>query len=454
VKSRFDIRGIGSNRDMRRAVLALVWPVVLQNFFWTLMFFADTAMVGRLGETSLSAVGIAGPLLWSISVVIMAVAVGTTATVARAIGEGDKAKAQANAATGMLLALLGGVVVTAVALVYAEPLVSFFLDEPAVAIVGAFYFRTVISTVVFSFLAMIAASVLRASGDTRTPMIVSVVSNILNFAGNYVLIFGKLGFPRFGVLGAGYATALARFVEGGVLLLYLSSGRSAVRVHLRSFALVSKESFKRVLRVALPAAAEPLGVHTGFLAFMKIVALLGTTAYAAHRVAIAIESLGFMAADAFAIVTATIVGQSLGAKKKDLAGMGTKEAIKVGLLIMGAVGLVFLTVPGLLARIVTDKPDLIRLAIVCLMIGAAEQPLMAIAGVFRGVFQGAGDTKIPAIVGSISVWAIRVPVAYLLAVVLRMGLAGIWVTTALDWGFRTLVFLCIYRRGKWKDREV
>lgn len=439
---------------MRRAVLALVWPVVLQNFFWTLMFFADTAMVGRLGEVGLSAVGIAGPLLWSISVVIMAVAVGTTATVARAIGEGDRTKAQANAATGLLLALLGGIVVTVVAIIYAESLVSFFLDEPAVAIKGAFYFRTVITTIVFSFLGMIAASALRASGDTRTPMIVSVISNILNIAGNYVLIFGKLGFPSFGVLGAGFATALARFFEGAVLLIYLSSARSAVRVRLRSFALVSKETFKRVLKVALPAAAEPLGVHTGFLAFMKIVAYLGTTAYAAHRVAIAVESLGFMAADAFAIVTATIVGQSLGAKKKDLAGMGVREAVKVGLLIMGAAGLLFLTVPGLLARIVTDKPDLISLAVICLMIGAAEQPLMAIAGVFRGVFQGAGDTKIPAIVGGISVWAIRVPVAYLLAVVLRMGLAGIWVTTALDWGFRTLVFLYIYRRGKWKERKV
>jgi putative MATE family efflux protein len=411
-------------------------------------------MVGRLGEVGLSAVGIAGPLLWSISVVIMAVAIGTTATVARAIGENDKTKAQANAATGMLLALLGSIVVTVVAIVYAESLVSFFLDDPAVAIKGAYYFRTVITTIVFSFLGMIAASALRAAGDTRTPMIVSVVSNILNIAGNYVLIFGKFGFPRLGVMGAGYATALARFFEGAVLIMYLSSTRSAVRLRLRNIALVSKESFKRVLKVALPAAAEPLGVHTGFLAFMKIVALLGTTAYAAHRVAIAVESLGFMAADAFAIVTATIVGQSLGAGRKDLASMGMREAVKVGLLIMGVVGLLFLTIPGLLARIVTDKPGLIDLAIICLMIGAAEQPLMAVAGVFRGVFQGAGDTKIPAIVGGISVWAIRVPAAYVLAVVLGMGLAGIWVTTAVDWGFRTLIFLYIYRRGKWKDREI
>jgi putative MATE family efflux protein len=454
MKTMFDIRQIKNRRDMRRTVLVLVWPVVLQNFFWTLMFFVDTAMVGRLGEVALSAVGIAGPLLWSISVVFMAVGIGTMAAVSRAVGEGNLAKAQVNTAAGLLLALVGGIALSVVAFVCAEPLVRFFMDRSDVVLEGKFYFRTIVAAFVFSFLGMIASSALRAAGDTRTPMIASIASNVLNIAGNYVLIFGKLGFPEMGVLGAGIATGISRVAEGCFLTMHVFSARSAVRVRLGTFLLVSRQTIWRVVRISLPAMAEPLCVHTGFLVFMKIVALIGTTAYAAHRVAIAVESLGFMAAEAFAVVAAAIVGQSLGAGRKDLAGMGVRETMKVGVFLMSLVGLVFLVVPGLLARIITDDLTLIDLTVVCLMIGAAEQPLMAISGVFKGTFQGAGDTKTPAIIGAVSVWAVRVPVAYFLAIVLRWGLAGIWITTVLDWGTRTVIYYVVYRRGKWKETKI
>jgi putative MATE family efflux protein len=454
MKTAFDIHNIKNKKDMRRTVFALAWPVVLQNFFWTLMFFADTAMVGRLGEVALSAVGIAGPLLWSTSVVVMAVGIGTMATVARAIGEGNRPKAQVNAATGLLLALVGGAILTAVIFIFAEPLIRIFMERPDVVLECRFYFRTIVVAFVFSFLGMIASSVLRAAGDTRTPMIVTIATNILNIVGNYVLIFGKFGFPEMGVLGAGIATAIARIAEGLLLMMHVCSSRSAVYIRLRSFLQISKESIWRVVRISLPAAAEPLGVHTGFLAFMAIVARLGTTSYAAHRVAIAVESLGFMMAEAYVAVTAALVGQSLGAKRKELAEMATRESMKVGFFLMSIVGLVFLFLPGHLARIVTDDRALIEFAALCLMIGAAEQPLMVISGVFKGAFQGAGDTKTPAIVGAISVWIIRVPAAYFFAIIMGWGLTGIWVTTVLDWAIRSVIYFFIYRRGKWKHTKV
>lgn len=454
MKTAFRIGEIKTSADMRRAVLSLVWPVIVQNLLITFMFFADTVMVGRLGAVALSAVGIAGPLLWSTSMVLMAIGVGTMASVARAVGEGDHDKARANAATGLSMSFVGGLAISVAGILFAGPLIRLFMTQSDVVLEGRYYFGTVISAFVLSFLGMVAASVLRAAGDTRTPMLVGILSNCLNVAGNYVLIFGKFGFPEMGLTGAGIATALSRSLESLLLLLHLFSVRSAVRLRLSSFLMISKETIWRVVRISLPAAVEPLFVHSGFLVFTKIVALLGVTAMAAHRIAVGIEALGFMAGDAFYAVSAAIVGQSLGAKREDLAEMGTKESMKVGVLVMSCAGLIFLSFPYYLARIFTDDLNLVSLAAICLMISALEQPFMAVADVFKGTFQGAGDTKTPAIVGALAVWIVRVPIAYHLAVTLGLGLVGVWITTAVDWGARTLIFAVIYRRGKWKKTKV
>jgi len=445
---------IKNSRDMRKTVLSLVWPIIVQNFLITLFFITDTMMVGRLGEVALSAVGIAGPILWSTSMVLMAVGIGTMASVARAVGEGDSKKAEANAATGLLISLVGGIAISILGTVFAGPMVRLFMTETDVVLEGEYYFAIIMAPFALTFLGMVASSILRAAGDTRTPMLVGIVSNCLNIVGNYVLIFGKFGFPEMGLAGAGIATALSRSLSGLLLLIHVFSSRSAVRIRFSGFLLVTKETVWRVVKISIPAAIEPLFVHSGFLMFTKIVAVMGTTAMAAHRVAIGIESLGFMAGDAFYMVAATIVGQSLGANRKDLAEMGTRESMKVGLMVMSLAGVVFLVFPGYLARMFTDDLNLVSLAAMCLMLGAIEQPFMAVADVFKGAFQGAGDTKTPAIVGAISVWSIRVPVAYLLAVVFGLGLAGVWITTALDWALRTVIFFFIYRRGKWKDIKI
>lgn len=454
MRQALNIHQIRNRSDMRRMVLTLVWPVVLQNFFFTLMFFTDTLMVGRLGKVTLAAVGIASPMVWSISMVLMATGVGAMAAVARAIGERDSAKAQANAAAAMLLSLIGGGAVCAAGITFAEPLMRLMIKQPDVVLEARFYFATVIAAFPLTLLGTVVASVLRAAGDTRTPMTIGIISNVLNVVGNYALIFGKFGMPEMGLTGAGLATALSGILGGLLLLLHIFSSRSAVRLRLRSFLMVTKKTVWRVVRISLPAAIEPLFVHSGFLMFIKIVALLGTAPMAAHRIAVAIESLGFMAGHAFYTVAATVVGQSLGASRKDLAQMGNREAMKLCVSILSVAALVFLTVPWYLARIFTDDLNLVNLAAICLMISAAEQPLMAMANVFKGTFQGAGDTKTPVIVGALSVWLVRVPLAYLLAIELGMGLVGVWITTAVDWGTRSVIYFFLYRRGTWKETKI
>ena len=130
------------------------------------------------------------------------------------------------------------------------------------------------------------------------------------------------------------------------------------------------------------------------------------------------------------------------------------SATSSGIAVMSCAGLVFLIMPEYLALIFTNDLSLVHVIVICLMISAVEQPFMALADVFKGAFQGAGDTKTPAIVGALSVWIVRVPVAYILAISYGMGLTGIWITTALDWAARTAIFAVIYRRGKWKDTKI
>ncbi len=301
---------------------------------------------------------------------------------------------------------------------------------------------------------MVAGAILRAAGNTKTPMIAGIISNVLNIVGNYALIFGKFGFPEMGLTGAGLATAIAKVVECFLLLSYLFSKRSTVRLSLRSFLLITRATIKRVVKIALPAAVEPLFVHSGFILFTKIVATLGTTAMAAHRIAIGIESLGFMTADAFYVVAAAVVGQSLGAGRKDTAESGTRESMRIGILFLGLAAVIFLIFPRYIARMFTPDTTLVDAAALCLMIAAFEQPFMAAAGVYKGTFQGAGDTKTPVYVGALAVWLIRVPLTYLFAITMGLGLRGAWIVTCLDWAARALIFALIHKRGKWKHIKI
>jgi putative MATE family efflux protein len=445
----------------RREVLATAWPVVLQQTLRTLMFFVDTAMLGFYGAGALATMNIVGPLVWTVVMVLGAVGVGAVATVARAWGEGDRAKAEGEAATALAAALAIGLVASAAAFL-AIPLGVDALGvrsggaaDARIAADATAYLRMVALTFPLMLFDIAGTSVLRACGDTRTPFLISAAGNLLNVAGNYAFIFGRWGAPEMGVLGSGLATSVAIAGQGVATAAVLFSGRACVRIGTSAFRGIARDSVARLLRVTLPAAAEPLVVQAGFLVFTRFVNALGAEAAAAHRVAITVESLSFMPGAGFSIACAALVGQRLGARDPAGASLRVRESLRLSIAVMGALGILFAAAPALLVKLFVDAGTssgaaLAPLAALCLTIGAFEQPALGTAMTLQGALRGAGDTRSPVVIAAIGVWVTRVPLVYLLTRVIPLGLAGVWITTVVDWCVRAALTAWVYRRGAWQ----
>lgn len=442
-------------RALRGDVLRLAWPVVLQNLLNMTMFLVDTWMIRFLGPESMAAMGVAGPISHMITLLVGALSVGAVATVARAWGEGDRKKLEGEAATALRVALAAGAPLSALGVALLPRAAELFPVPGSAAVTAMAREYLVYQGAALLPLCLFAASsgVLRAVGQTRVPMFSALAANGVNVFLNGVFIFGHLGAPRMGVAGAGLATAAALGIEAGLNVAFLFTRRSRLRLGRSSWRGIPRGSAARLARVTLPAALEPLVLQTGWLVYNKAITLLGVDAMAAHRAAITIESLTFMPGHGFAVAGSALVGQFLGAGRPDKAAASLRECALLAAGTMSAIGLLFVAFPEPLARFFVPLPAseaVVRAAATCLSIAAIEQPFLALAMALGGALRGAGDTRTPVGVGFLGVWLVRIPLAWALAFPAGLGLTGVWITMIADWLARTVVFLAVVRRGRWK----
>jgi len=440
---------------LRRDVARQAWPVVLQMLLKTMMFYVDSYMIAGVGKEAMAAMGVVGPISHTLVAVLSALSVGTVATVARAWGEGDRAKQEREASTAVVLALALGVPLTIVGVLLLPEMADLFKvpDSPAVATMARGFLRIEASIFVFFCLDAAASGILRAAGRTMFPMVATLAANGLNVFLNWVFIYGNLGAPRMEVAGAALATSISFALQGAVTFGYLWTSRSPVRLSLAGLRGVTRDSVARLVRVSIPAGVEPVLLQSGFLLYNKAITLLGTEPMAAHRAAITVESMTFMPSYGFAVAGSAVVGQYLGAGRPDRADAGLRECARLSMWLMSGVGVAFFFLAAPLVRIFLRGPDAdstVHMAAQCLAISAFEQPFMALAMALGGGLRGAGDTRSPVLVGALGVWGVRIPLAWILAFPAGLGLAGIWITMIADWAVRTAVFSVLYRRGRWK----
>jgi putative MATE family efflux protein len=445
----------GERAGLRRDVARQAWPVVLQMLLKTLMFYVDSYMIAGVGQEAMAAMGVVGPISHTLVAVLSALSVGTVATVARAWGEGDADKQRREASAASVLALALGVPLTVLGLLVLPAMADLFRvpDSPAVTEMARRFLQIEASIFVFFCLDAAASGILRAAGSTRVPMVVALGANALNIFLNWVFIYGNLGAPRMELAGAALATSISFALQGAVTFGYLWTRWSPIRLTVASMRGVTRESLSRLVRVSIPAGVEPVILQSGFLAYNKVITLLGTVPMAAHRAAITVESMTFMPSYGFAVAGSAVVGQYLGAGRPDRADAGLRECARLSTWMMSAVGVAFFFLAAPLVRIFLRSPDAestVYIAAQCLAISAFEQPFMALAMALGGGLRGAGDTRSPVLVGALGVWAVRIPLAWTLAFPAGLGLYGIWITMIADWAVRTAVFSVLYRRGRWK----
>jgi putative MATE family efflux protein len=441
--------------DIRRKVLHLAWPAIVENLLHTMVGIVDTAMVGRLGAASLAAAGLGNQISMIGLTVFSALATGSTALVARHIGADEPDKAGDVARQSMVLGLFVSGTVMIAFLFAARGLlgVLFRRSEAAVLNMAAAYVRVVTLAMVLNYFLIVINAILRGAGDTKTPMRITALVNVINIIGNTIFIYGVGPFPPLGVTGAAIGTAVAQ-AAGGIIALRILFRHPVLRVRITDSFRPDPSIIRRIANIGIPAGLEQGMMRIAQLVYTMIVSSLGTVAYAAHQVALNAESLSFMPGAGFATASTTLVGQNLGAQRPEEAEASGLGARNLGILVMSVMGVIFLIMPEPLVKIFSSDPEVIAQAAVCLRLVAISQPALATWMILAGGLRGAGDTRAILKIVIAGFVAVRVGLAYLLAIRLGLGLIGAWIAMVVDLFVRGFLIQLRFNRGQWKTLKV
>lgn len=440
---------------LRRKVVALAWPTIGEQILQTMLGIFNQMIVGSLGMVAVAGIGLAEQIIQFLTVAFAAFTVGTTALVARCIGGGQREQAERATKQSLLLVTAIGVVIATLAFFGARAGLRLMDAQPDVMPVALPYMRVVAISTVFMAISLVANGAMRGAGDTRTPLYIALLMNAVNIGLNYGLVFGNFGLPRLGTLGSAYASLTARFIGASLGLLALTRRRTVLRVDFTRDWRPDTSIMKRVMTIGVPAAFEQLIQRSGMMAYTRIVTGLGTAAYAAHRIALNVESMSYMPGMGFSTAATTLVGQGLGARKPRTAEAAGRETWLFATYIMTVMGLVFFFFSrSLCGLFIKNAPQVTALAALVLKVEAIAQPAQATGMVMSGALRGAGDTFWTMVNVSVGIWCVRLPVAWILARYTPLGLVGAWIAMTVDLWVRGGLMLRRFLTGRWKTIKV
>jgi len=392
---------------------------------------------------------------WVMMAMVLFGAVGTggTALIARMTGGQDWQGANRVVRQTLLVAFVTGLIAMIVLEILAEPALRLMGAQGEALTLGVTYLRIVSSVYMFSAMMFVGNACLRGAGDTKTPLMVMAVVNVLNIVIAWTLINGAFGLPRMGVAGSAIGAMVGRLVGGLLVIALLLRGRSGLTLRLRGFR-IDPGLIRRILNVGLPTGLEQLLFRFGMMSFVRVVSALGMTAYAAHQVALNGESLSFMPGFGFAVAATTLVGQGLGAKDEKRAERDAYIAFYIAAGLMSLMGVCFFLFARPIVGFFTNDPEVIALGVPPLRLIGIIQPFLAATMVFAGSLRGAGETRTPMLINGISIWVLRVPLALLFTRVFSWGLTGAWIAMAIDLTLRGTLLFARFRSGKWKTIKV
>ncbi len=441
-----------SAADMRRSIWRLALPAMIEFGLMMLVQVIDMIQVGSLGAWAISATGLAAQPTMLIFSVFSALVVGTTALVARAVGAGDRDYACRVTRQSFVIVLVLGVVVTAIGILASGSIIKLMGAEADTIGPGTTYMKIIFAGTVFTVGNMVLAASLRGAGDMITPMISNLAANAVNLFGNWVLINGKLGFPRLEVAGAALATSFSRLVAFAITFDAVYRRRNKfISISFHDSYKFEPELVRNVLDIGVPAAIEQLVMRSGALLFARMIAGFGTLMFAAHQIAMNLESLTLVPVMAFQMATTTLVGQSLGAQKLEISEKVTQQAMLMSVSLMTVIAILFFSFGHLAIDVFVDDPEVIAIGARAVKMLALSLPITGVYFVLAGALRGAGDTKHAMYVSTIGVWGVRLLVGYLLANVLGLSLIGAWTAVVLDMLVRMMLAFARFHSGQWKE---
>ena len=446
------------NPAMIAVIWSLAWPTMLEQAMQTAVQYIDTAMVGSLGTAATAAVGSTSTVNWLISSSISAMSIGFLAFIAKARGAGDDAKARRAVGQSVLAVLVFGSFFTVLALSLSGMVPVWMQVDANIRDVASQYFFIVYVPMLPRAASIIFGTVLRASGDTKTPMKIGVIMNIINIVLNFMLIYETRVLNIFGieftmpgaglgVIGAAIASAVA-FTAGGILITIVLWKHPYLSPKGQKIA-PDAEILRPCLKVAFPNMLQRFGTSLGFVAFASMINSLGEVSTAAHTIANTVESAFYIPGFGMQTAAATLNGNAYGAKDKqrmhDLANMFIP--IEVALMVISGASL-FALAPFLM-DIFSDSAQVIALGSTVLRMVAVSEPFYGFSIIIEGMMQGVGRTKEPFVYNIIGMWGIRIVGTFIFTQLFDMTLVAAWGCMIAHNMFLFFMFLRCFIKGKW-----
>jgi putative MATE family efflux protein len=449
---------VGGHHDftqerLGRAIWLLALPMVLEMVMESIFAVVDMFWVSHLGPDAMAAVGITESIMTIIYAVAMGLSIAATAVVARRVGEKDAEGAATAAVQAIILGACAALVLGAAGVVLAPYLLRAMGAETAVLAHGTGFARVMLGGNATVFLIFLINAVFRGAGDASIAMRTLWLANFLNIVLGPCFIFGWGPFPELGVTGAAVATNIGRGI-GVIYQLYSLVRRSQQLTVRRRHLRIDRAVQRNLIKIAGDGIGQLLINTTSWVGLMRLMAPFGSVAVAGYAVAMRVVMFAILPAWGLSNAAATLVGQNLGAKQPERAEQAVWTAARYNLYFLGAVGVVFVVFAGPIVRLFPGGAEMQAFGETALRIVGLGFPFYAYALVLSSAFNGAGDTRTPTIMNLFCFWLWEIPLAWVLASVAGLGAHGIVISVAVAFSTLAVVSVVVFRRGRWKTRQV
>lgn len=430
-------------------ILRLAVPTMLESFLLSIVGVVDTFFVAKLGLAEVTAVGVATTIIQIYIAVFLALGTAATILVSRSIGEERYENVKRTIAQAIYITGIVGLIVGILSFFCAKPLLL-LMGTSANALEGALtYFRIVATASIAISLFTVLGSVLRAAGDTKSPLKAGLWMNAIHLVLDYVFIFGFWVIPGLGIMGAAVATVLARAIGVCLLFFYLNKKQSIMPKGL-SYWKWHVSIQKKMVRLGFPAAMERLFKRTGQILYFGMIIRMGTLVFAAHKIAGNFTIFTDVVGAGLSTAAVTLIGQQLGRKEEKAAKSYAMTATILTVCSMTGVLFVIFLFIKLGASLFTNNTFVIQQIAWVIGIDVLTQPATAVVLILTAALQAGGDTKFPMYLTGIGIWLFRTGGVYVFGVYLGWGLPGVWFAILLDNYFRAAVLFWRYRK-RWMD---
>jgi putative MATE family efflux protein len=448
----------GSEQDftegrLSRAILLLSIPAVLEMIMESVFVIVDIFFVSRLGADSVATVGITESMITIIYAIAIGLGTATTSLVSRRIGEKNNDEASRSAFQAILTGLIVSLIIGIPGAIFAAKLLELMGASPNIIINMAGYTRIMIGGNIVIMMLFIINAIFRSAGDAAVAMKVLWIGNIINIILDPCFIFGLGPFPELGVTGAAVATSIGRGTAVMVQFYLLFFGRKRIRLSLKQLTVDFRIMFK-LLKLSFGSIGQNLISTSSWIALVRIISVFGSEVVAGYTIAIRIIGFTLLPSWGISNAASTLVGQNLGAKKPDRAEKSVWVTGWVNMILLGIIGVILVLFPGFFIRLFISNENVIKSGILGLRIISIGFIAYGLGMVLVNSFNGAGDTSTPLKINIFTFWMVEIPLAYILAIKAGLHEEGVFIAIVFAESLMTLIAWLVFRRGKWKLKDV